>query len=162
MDKQQLLETMKTTRADWEALLTKVGEARMTVAGVTGNWSVKDVVVHLTAWEKQTVARLTAVRHGGTPEPAPWPPNLSEEDENEWIYEANRKRTLRDVLDDSRRVHDQVMKQLQSVTDEELNQPGRFNWLDGNKLADYIPGNTYEHYQEHGELIRKWLARERA
>jgi len=69
MEKQQLLETMKTTRADWETLLTKVGEARMTVAGVTGNWSVKDVVAHLTAWEKQTVARLTAIRQGGTPEP---------------------------------------------------------------------------------------------
>ena len=161
MDKQELLETMKTTRAEWDALLTEVGEPRMTVAGVTGNWSVKDVVAHLTAWEKRTVARLIAVRQGGKPEPAPWPPNTSEEEENAWIYEANRKRSLRDVLDDSRRVHDQVMKQLQPVTDEELNERGRFSWLDGNKLVESIPGNTYEHYQEHGELIRKWLARQR-
>jgi hypothetical protein len=161
MDKQELLETMKTTRAGWDALLTEVGEARMTVAGVTGNWSVKDVVAHLTAWEKRTAARLIAVRQGGKPEPAPWPPNTSEEEENAWIYEANRKRSLRDVLDDSRRVHDQVMKQLQAVTDEDLNEPGRFSWLDGNKLAENIPGNTYEHYQEHAELIRKWLARQR-
>ena len=158
MDKQELFETMKITRAGWEALLSEVGEARMITPGVTGNWSVKDIVAHLTAWEKRTVARLPAVRQGGAPEPAPWPPNLSEEEINAWIYEANRKRTLRDVLDDSRRVQDQVMKQLQSVTDEELNQPGHFSWLNGNKLAEYIPGNTYEHYQEHADLIRKWLA----
>jgi hypothetical protein len=162
MEKQHFIETMKTTRAGWEALLTEVGEPRMAVAGVTGDWSVKDIVAHLTAWERRTVARLNAVRQGGTPEKAPWPPNLSEEEINAWICEANRKRNLRDVLDDSRQVHDQVMKQLQSVTDEELNEPGRFSWLDGNKLAEYIPGNTYEHYQEHGELIRIWLAREKA
>jgi hypothetical protein len=160
MDKQQMLETMARTRAAWQALLADVGEERMTVAGVTGDWSVKDIVAHLTAWEKRTGARLTAIRDGGTPEPAPWPPNLREEDINVWIYEASRKRTLRDVLGESRQVQDQVMKQLQTVTDEELNQPGRFSWLNGNKLADYIPGNTYEHYQEHAELIRKWLARE--
>ena len=158
MDREQLLETMKTTQTDWQALLTEVGEARMTVAGVTGDWSVKDVIAHLTAWEKRTVARLTAVREGGVPQPAPWPPNLSEEKINAWIYEANRDRTLHDLLEDSRRVQDQIMKQLQSITNEELNSPGRFSWLDGNALAEYIPGNTYEHYQEHGELIRKWLA----
>jgi hypothetical protein len=159
MNKQELLEAMKTTRAGWEALLTEAGEERMTVAGATGDWSVKDIIAHLTAWENQTAARLSAVRQGSTPRAAPWPPNLSEEEENAWIYEANRKRSLRDVLDESRRVHDEVMRQLQSVTDEELNEPGRFSWLDGNKLVEYIPGNTYEHYQEHGELIRKWLAR---
>ncbi|HEX7589157.1 MAG TPA: ClbS/DfsB family four-helix bundle protein [Anaerolineae bacterium] len=159
MDKQELLETIKTTQIGWEALLTEVGEARMTVAGVTGDWSIKDIIVHLTAWEERTVARLTAVRQGGKPEPAPWPKNLSEEEENAWIYEANRKRTLRDVLEDSRRVQNRLMKLLQSVTNEELNEAGRFSWLGGNKLVESIPGNTYEHYQEHSELIRKWLAR---
>ncbi len=156
MNKEQLVETMRTTRTAWQALLTEVGEARMTVAGVTGKWSVKDVVAHLTAWEMRTAARLSAVREGGAPKPAPWPSNLSEEKINAWIYEANRVRSLRDVLKDSHRVQDKVIKQMQSITDEELNT--RFSWLDGNKLAEYIPGNTYEHYQEHAELIRKWLA----
>ena len=162
MDNKQLMETMRATRVAWQDLLMEVGEVRMTVPGVTGNWSVKDIVVHLTEWEKRTAARLIAVRQGGAPEPAPWPKNMTEEDENAWIYKANRDRTLRDVLDDSLRVHNQVIEQLQSITDEDLNTPGRFSWLAGNKLADYIPGNTYEHYQEHGELIRKWLAEQQA
>jgi hypothetical protein len=44
--KTQLLETLRRERADWEALLAQVDQARMTRPGVAGAWSVKDVITH--------------------------------------------------------------------------------------------------------------------
>jgi hypothetical protein len=161
MDKKTLIETLRNTRTEWEALLAEVGEGRMTQLGATGAWSVKDVIAHLTAWERRPLAWLTAVRQGATPVPAPWPSNLSEEQTNAWIYDANREQSLRDVLDKSRRVHEQFMKELAAIAEEELNVPGRYSWLNGNTFAESIPGNTCEHYQEHSQMIRKWLELEK-
>lgn len=161
MDKKTLIEAVRNSRVAWDVLLAQVGEERMTTPGVTGNWSVKDVVAHLTAWERRPVAWLTAVRQSATPEPAPWPPNLSEEQTNAWIYEANRGRSLREILDESRRTHEELMKLLQMATEEELSDSRRFSWLKGNPLAESLPGNTYAHYQEHSEMIRNWLKPEK-
>jgi hypothetical protein len=160
MDKKTLIEAVRNSRVAWDVLLAQVGEERKTTPGVTGNWSVKDVVAHLTAWERRPVAWLTAVRQSATPEPAPWPPNLSEEQTNAWIYEANRGRSLREILDESGQVHEQCMKQLLVISEEELNVSGRYSWLNGSTLAESILGNTYEHYQEHSQMLRMWLESE--
>lgn len=48
--KQQLIEQIRQERAGWEALLAEIGEAQMTQPNTMGDWSFKDVLVHLTAW----------------------------------------------------------------------------------------------------------------
>ena len=161
MDKQAFFQMARDARAEWDQVLGQVGEARMTVPGVAGDWSAKDMVAHLTAWEQRPVAWLTAIRRGMIPEPAPWPPNLSEEKTNAWIYEANRGRSLDDVLDESRRVHAQLLMELEAISEEDLNDARRFAWLNGNSLADSIPGDSYEHYQDHTRMVREWLALEK-
>ena len=52
MTKTRLLDRLRTERAQWEALLTDIDEARMTQPGVEGEWSVKDIVAHVTFYER--------------------------------------------------------------------------------------------------------------
>ena len=63
-------------------------------------WSVKDVVAHLAAWRRRTVARLEAAGRG-QPEPAPeWPIDLRDDDEiNSWFHARDRGKSVREVLD---------------------------------------------------------------
>jgi hypothetical protein len=49
---------------------------------VTGDWSIKDIVAHLTAWEERLVAWLEAIAHGTSPELPPWPGNFDEDATN--------------------------------------------------------------------------------
>ncbi len=160
--KEQLLGMLRAERARWEALLVQVGEARMNLSGVTGEWSVKDIVAHLTAWESRVVAWLSAVRAETWPAPPAWPTNLDEDQTNDWIYKANRGRRLSDILNDSRRVFDQLLEGLAELSDQDLTAINRFEWLGGNSLLEAIPGNSYAHYQVHGELIRNWLEQRQA
>ncbi len=74
MDKNQLVNTLHVERAAWEALLKQVGDDRMTIVGVVGDWSIKDIVAHITAWEQRPVEWLAAARRGDKPTPAPWSP----------------------------------------------------------------------------------------
>ncbi len=163
MDKHQLINTLRVERTAWDALLKQVGEERMTIPGVVGDWTIKDIVAHITAWQRRPLEWLEAALRGDKPTPAPWPSSLAGDDPiNAWIFDANRNRPLKEVLAESRQVHDQMMTGIESISEQDLNDPARFSWLKGNSLADSIPGNSYEHYQHHASDIHAWLKLERA
>ncbi len=159
--KQELVEILGTARASWEALLRQVGPDRIELRGVTGEWSVKDVVAHVTAWGWRPVDLLKAVQTGTWPQPPEWPVNLDEDGINAWIFAANRGRQAQDVLNEFRQVFDHLVQALELVTEQDLTAMGRFEWLQGNSLIASIGGNSFEHYQVHGEAIRAWLAQRR-
>jgi hypothetical protein len=159
--KLQLIETLGSERTSWEALLRQVRPNRMELRGVTAEWSLKDVVAHVTAWEWRAVACLKAVQTETWPQPPEWPINLDEDGINAWIFAVNRGRWVQDVLNESRQVFDQLVQALELVTEQDLTTMGRFEWLQGNSLIAYIGGHSFEHYQVHGEAIRAWLAQRR-
>ena len=153
--KQQFLDALKTERSRWEDLLAQVGEDRMERGGVTGEWAVKDIIAHISAWEGRPIAWLNALRSESAPQPPLWPADQTEEQINAWIFNANRHRPLAEVLAESRRSFAQVLAGVESAPDEALSK--RYAWLNRRTMLDALPGNTYEHYREHGELIRSWL-----
>jgi hypothetical protein len=155
--RQKLIDTLGTERAKWEGLLRQVGPDRMELRGVTGEWSVKDIVAHVAAWERRPVAWLQAIQTVMWPQPPEWPTNLDEDGINAWIFAANRGRQVPDVLNESRHVFDQLVQALELIKDQDLTAVGRFEWLGGNSLGASIAGNSFEHYQVHGEAIRAWL-----
>ncbi|MGH2505096.1 MAG: hypothetical protein ACRDID_21510, partial [Ktedonobacterales bacterium] len=58
--KAQLLADLRSEQDGFEALLDEVGEQRMIQPGVAGDWSMKDIVAHLTGWRRRSVARFQA------------------------------------------------------------------------------------------------------
>ena len=74
------LAAVEREREWWESLLAEVGEARMTEPGTVGDWSFKDLVAHLFAWEAREMDRFEAAL-AGRPDPAsPWPADLAGDD----------------------------------------------------------------------------------
>ena len=61
MKKSELLNELHEEYQKWKALLDQIGPARMDLPGVTGHWSIKDIVAHLTGWRRRTVARLSLI-----------------------------------------------------------------------------------------------------
>jgi hypothetical protein len=67
MDKTQLIR--KLDRA-WEAFVTSYAglpDSEMTEAGVTGDWSVRDIIAHVTWWEEEALKHLPHILAGGRP-----------------------------------------------------------------------------------------------
>lgn len=48
MTKNELLNLLRLARAEWDALLASIDEARMREPGVEGDWSIKDLIAHVT------------------------------------------------------------------------------------------------------------------
>ncbi|MFQ5645263.1 MAG: ClbS/DfsB family four-helix bundle protein [Thiogranum sp.] len=161
MNKAELLDAMQTKRARWETLLAQVGEERMTQAGVEGEWSVKDIIAHVTAYERWVEVRLQSALRG---QPAQLEADQMDLDQcNAWIFKENRNRPLHDVLAESQQVFQQLLATVQALSDEDLTDPRRLEpfldpvWTGGLPLWKCIAADSYEHYHQHTPSIRGWL-----
>lgn len=159
LSKKQLLAEMQSEQVAWLALLDEIGEENMTQPEVAGGWSIKDIVAHITGWRRRTVLRFRAALDPTVDITPYWPAELDEDDEvdeiNAWIYKANRDRPLADVLNDSREVFQQLVAEVSALSDEQLNDPQRFPWLEGERLTGaFIFGHFHE---EHEPDMRAWL-----
>ena len=158
--KDQLLSMLQHEQAGWKRLLDNIGEAHMTEPGVAGEWSIKDIVAHLTGWRRRTVGRLQAALKR-EPEPAPpWPPHLQTDDEiNAWINASNRDRPLADILQESDVVFQQLVDTLSAFPEAELLDPNRFGWTGGEPLSGAA---FFAHFHdEHESDMRAWLDKNR-
>ena len=161
MHKSELLSELNSEQKGWEDLLGEIGKDRMEEPGVGGEWSIKDIVAHLTAGRRRTVARLEAAARG-EPEPATeWPANLQEDDDiNAWFHERDRTKSLGEVLSESRRVFDQLASAVEKLPDDVLNDPARLPWMQGTPLSG---ATLFGHFHdEHEADMRAWLSRQPA
>jgi hypothetical protein len=161
MRKAELITQLESENQDWEALLANIGEDRMEEPGVGGTWSIKDIVAHLTAWRRRTVARLEAVAKG-QPEPAPeWPADLHDDDEiNAWFHARDRGKSVREVLSEARGVFQQLVSAIQKLPEESLGDPARFPWMQGTPITG---ATLFGHFHdEHEADMRAYLSRQPA
>lgn len=153
--REELVAALENSRTNMEGLLDKAGEDRLAQPGVTGEWSIKDILAHVTAWEERILAWAEALHQRTRPRPAPWPSGLSEEQVNAFIFEHNRARSLQEVLEHWRHVHQEIIYTVQSLSEEDL-FGHKVDWLNGS-FADSVPGNSYEHLDQHANEIRSWI-----
>src|SRR5947208_570263 len=67
ISKASILHELRAARAEWDALMVEVGEGRMTKPGAAGDWSVKDVVAHLSSYSRWFVNASEAHFRGQLP-----------------------------------------------------------------------------------------------
>lgn len=156
--KAQLLEGLSAEQAQWEALLSDIGPDHMTQPGVAGEWSIKDIVAHITAWRRRTVSRFqAALRHEPIPAP-PWPSNLDNDDEiNAWFHATDRDRPLADVLGESRAVYQAMYDTFAAFPAEELANPATFPWLSSEDFPLTGAALFGHFHEEHEADMRAWL-----
>jgi hypothetical protein len=151
---QELIDLVKQERTTWEAVLEQINEQMMTQPGVSGEWSLKDVIAHITWHENEMVGMINAHALEGSDL---W--NLITDERNAIIHEENRDKSLAEVLDESKQVYLLLMDLLPTMSDDDLTNPENFtgmppDWQPWTIIAD----NTYEHYQHHIADIKRWLA----
>ncbi len=70
MGDEQVQKLLKRLDAAWLAFLESYAglpDERLMEPGVTGDWSVKDVLAHVTTWEEEALKHLPLIIAGGKP-----------------------------------------------------------------------------------------------
>ena len=157
--KAQLLKDIQTQRRRLEKNLAKLSASELIEPGVTGSWSVKDLLAHLTAWEQLFLHWCSSGE--GAPTCEIPPVGMSRQAMavlNEAIFKRNRDRPLEDVAAEFTASFLQIQAAIQDISEEDLFAHGRFPWTGNLTLADYAAGNTCNHYAWANAQIRKWIS----
>lgn len=158
--KAELLERMAVAAAAAETFITAHDEAALTRPLGESGWSAKDYIGHLRDWEYSLVALLQKEARyeamGLTKELAA---SRDFDAQNDVLHQKHKDRPLADVLADFRNTHQQLLRLLAPLNDEDLHRPYIHYQPDAEEVAtgDYINnpimgwlvGDTYGHYAEH-------------
>ncbi len=139
--KSSLLSLMQTEHTQLEALLNTLSEEQLLRPGVTGSWSVKDVLAHLTWWEQDMISEIL---HGVELDPGlggkPW----STERANALMVEAKRETRLSEVLAAFHDSYHQIRQMVEGLPEVDLAN---------DEIYTHLVNNTGNHYAEH----RRWI-----
>ena len=154
MNTSELAALIRTTSTELELLISRLTVADMNQPGAVGVWSVKDVLVHIAFWERYAVRVLKAARCGETPE---LDVEDSTESRNSSVVAQYYLTPIGAVLASWQEAREDLLEQIASLSNADLNDPHRFPWNEGRSLLDRIAANSYGHEQEHIEQIRSWM-----
>jgi hypothetical protein len=153
--KTRLIQLLDLAHSFRQQLLTDFSGDADQRSGTWEQWSLKDELAHVVAWELNALARLAALLHG---EP---PPDFSEfEKINHSIYHTNRERLLAEIVAEGDRAQADFVALIQSLPEDDLDQPGHFSAQEPRSLTEQIIDNGYEHpcahyvdvYRRRGDL----------
>jgi hypothetical protein len=111
------------------------------------------LIAHLTWHEREMVGLIEAHALVGS---ELW--NLPTDERNVAIYEEFKELPLEQVLEESTQIYQQLIEVLPSLTDQDLTNPESFpnmppDWQPWTIIAQ----NTYEHYQDHIDDLKRWM-----
>ncbi len=150
MTKERLLRRLESA---WESLQQSyagLSEAELLEAGVTGAWSVRDIIAHVTWWEEEALTHLPLILAGGRP------PRYSVmyggiDAFNARMTQQTKGLSLAQVLQRRDDVHRRLIALVQSAPDDQLIGESRFRRR--------LRLDTYSHYPKHERAIRTWRER---
>lgn len=156
--KAELLQFVQDGRHQFEAVLNQVPQDRMEEKGVETNWSVKDILAHITAWETKMTQVLGDMQ---TSDKMPdWPVgDEGVDDLNAAFYEANKNKPMAQVLAEFEASYPRAFAATKAMSETDLFDPDRFAWRKGRPLWWMVAGNTFGHYWDHIPNIEAWLAK---
>jgi hypothetical protein len=146
--KTELLEKIQSTHTALEDKFSKLTPEQMIWPGSMDDWSVKDILAHLTDWEQRLIEWYRAGLRGEVPEtPAPGMTWRQLPELNQTGYEKHKNESLEEVLEGYRASFKEVFALVEGMTEEEIFTVGMFEWTRKDPLMVWIAANTNGHYE---------------
>jgi uncharacterized damage-inducible protein DinB len=147
----ELIQALNQSRQQLESALAALTPDEMET--VHGNWSVKQTLAHLTAWEAELVTGLAKLKRGQKTFKTQYP--TDEVDTiNDRVAKETAGRPLERVQADFVGVRKQLLRQLEGWSDKDLNVP-RFK--NKQTLVELVMDWVVEHELEHATALKTVL-----
>src|SRR6185369_13071519 len=154
MDKrQQLLKRLDKAWYAFKESYAGLPDSELLEPDVTGAWSVRDIIAHVTTWEEEALKHLPLVLNGKRP------PRYSVtyggiDAFNARTTEQKKNLSLPEVFQHQEDVHCRLIELIEGVPENQLGGDTRFRHR--------LRLDTYGHYPKHADAIHKWRERRHA
>lgn len=150
MDRDQLSGRLEKAWAALRESYAGLPDEELSAPGVTGSWSVRDILTHVTTWEQEALKYLPVILRGERP------PRYSAmyggiNAFNALATERTRALPLSEVLRQLDETHSRIVELIGNTPEDQFRSESRF--------LRRLRSDTYGHYPRHAEAIRKWRER---
>jgi len=155
MPKADVIADLRAARTALLASIEGLTDDQLLQIGAVGLWSVKDALAHLVSWEAELVTLFSQLEQHKRRAPR----IVEIEDIDEWNdeqYHTNAARPLAAILEDFDGVHKHLIRAIEALDNQTLDDNRRFPWMEGEPLSYLILENATWHEEEHAEDIRAW------
>lgn len=147
MDRAQLLTRLDKAWRTFQDSYGGLSDSQLMKPGITGNWSVRDILAHVTTWEQEALKHLPTILRGGRP------PKYSVTHGginafNAHMAEQKRGLTLAQVQRELDETHRRLLAFIETVAEEQIRCETPFRYR--------LRLDTYSHYPKHADAIRRW------
>lgn len=156
MTKQELRSALETTRAALLDAIEGLTPEQLLLPKAVGEWSVRDILQHLSLWEAELVRLMVHLDQGRKPVGQSFVPNPDFDSLNARWHAETKDRPLERVLEDFHGVRRQTLRWVAEFSDDDLTRRRPETWLHGNPLSRWIAEYSFEHEAEHTDAIRAW------
>ncbi len=159
-DKAAIITRLTAVLHRWDELLVGKTEEDIIAPVRPGEWSVKDTLAHLTAWQQVSIARLDAARTGTTPVYPEWVAGADPDSDhllhefNARIYESAHDKPWSAVHHDWKHGFIQFLELGQAIPERDMVDANKYPWLNGHALLAVLQGSL-EHHREHLDALRE-------
>ena len=161
--KEEMIAQLHADRRQLEEILSRLTTEEMEIEGVQGERSVKDIIAHITAWERYGIEWIQSVSQGQKPE-MPVPETSMDELRknmammNAEIHEKNKNRPLEEILDESRQSFELLVKEIETLSEESLDSIYNYEWAKEPVSGRHVIAWRYWHYRAHLKYIQDWIS----
>jgi hypothetical protein len=150
MRREQLLQRIDTAWTAFKDAYAGLSNEQLREPGVVDDWSVKDILAHVTTWEEEALKYLPLILVEGRP------PRYSAtyggiDAFNAQMAKEKRDLSLSEVLRQLDNTHDRLVAYVKSVPEDQFTRETRFRRR--------LRWDTYSHYPIHTASIRAWRER---
>lgn len=150
MKKQQLLDKLEKAWQSFKDSYAGLSDEQMKMPGATEDWSVKDILTHVSWWEEEALKHLPYILLGEQP------PRYSVryggiDAFNAQMTELKRELSLSEACEQLEETHKRLVDYIQGAPEEQLAADTRFRRR--------LRLDTYGHYPIHARAIRAWRER---
>jgi hypothetical protein len=153
VDRRQLLKRLDAAWLDFQESYAGLSELELMEPGVTGAWSVRDILAHVTTWEEEALKHLPSILNGEKPPRysamyggiAAFNAQMTEKRKNLSLSQVQRR------LNDT---HGRLVEFIENAPEDQFRNETKFRHR--------LRLDTYSHYPKHAAAIRKWRERRAA
>ena len=146
MHKERLFKRIDESWGALQDAIAGLSDEQLLTPGVTGHWSVRDLMAHVTTWEEEALHALPIIVEGGR-----LPKYASQggiDEFNAKNQEAKAELSLDRLRQEMAATHQRLLAYVQRAPGEPYAQEGR--WLKRLRL------DAYGHWRQHTEQILAW------
>lgn len=160
MEKQEVIQTFKAGHQKMADVVQKLSEEQMVKEKVLDDWSVKDILAHLSAWSWEAQKEIDRVLQSKATWHKLYFEKEGEDKFNKKEVAKRKKRSLEKIIDEWEESFRAEMTRLGELTEEEwTHQSDQDRWGDGTPVTVFsLYGYQYQgedHEAAHAKQIRR-------